>query len=188
MVFMRILTFCSALLLALAGHATAADWRMDAAASRLEFAATFEKAPAPGVFKEFDARLAFDPDKPAGSRLDVTIKVTSADMTNADINKAIAGQEWFDFAHHPQATFQAADIQRTGTGRYLARGTLTLKGAQRPVEVPFVWSESAGGATMEGELTVKRRDFDIGSGEWAATNVIGPDVKIKFHVRLRKAG
>jgi len=107
-------------------------------------------------------------------------------MANADINKAIAGPEWFDFTRHPQATFQAADIQRVSAGRYLAKGTLTLKGAQRPVEVPFTWNASGDSATMEGELTVKRRDFDIGTGEWVATSVIGPDVKIKFRVRLRK--
>ena len=185
---LRVSTFYAALLLAAAGNATAADWRMDAAGSRLEFAATFEKTPAPGVFKEFDTRLAFDPDQPAGSRLDVTIKVPSADMANADINKAIAGPEWFDFTRHPQATFHATDFSRTGSGRYLAKGTLTLKGTQRPVEVPFTWNAIADSATMEGELTVQRSAFNIGTGEWIATNVIGPDVKIRFRVRLRKTG
>jgi polyisoprenoid-binding protein YceI len=161
---------------------------MDVAGSRLEFAATFEKTPAPGVFKEFDARLAFDPEKPEGSRLDVTIKVASADMANADVNKAIAGPEWFDFARYPQAAFHSDEIRRVSAGRYLARGTLTLKGAQRLVEVPFSWNASSNTVTMEGELTVQRGPFNIGTGEWVATNVIGPDVKIKFRVRLRKAG
>ena len=66
---MRAFPFCIALLLALAGHVAAAEWRMDAGASRLDFAATFEKTPAPGVFKQFDTRLAFDGDTPAGGRL-----------------------------------------------------------------------------------------------------------------------
>src|SRR5689334_7456146 len=153
---MRILAFLTILLTPFAGPAMAAEWRMDASASRLEFAATFEKTPAPGVFKEFDTRFAFDADKPAGGRLEVTIKVPSADMANADINKAIAGPEWFDFTRYPQATFQATDIQRTGAGRYLAKGTLTLKGAQRSVEVPFSWNGAGDSATMDGELTVQR--------------------------------
>jgi len=41
---------------------------------------------------------------------------------------------------------------------------------------------------MEGELTVKRGAFGIGTGEWAATNVIGADVRVKFKVKLHKAG
>ena len=70
----------------------------------------------------------------------------------------------------------------------MARGTLLLKGVKQPVEVPFSWTASADGAVMEGELTVKRGAFGIGTGEWAETNVIGADVKVKFKVKLRKAG
>lgn len=186
---MRIPVLVAAVLLAAAGQiAAAADWRMEAAGSRLEFAATFETAPAPGVFRAFDTSLRFDPDKPADGRLDVTIKVASADMSNGDINKAIAGPEWFDFARHPQASFQSTEIRRVDANRYLARGMLTLKGAQRPVEVPFTWKTEGDSATMEGNLTVQRSAFSIGTGEWVATNVIGPDVKIRFRVRLRKSG
>ena len=182
---------CLCALLVLGGapaHARAADWKMDAAGSRLEFIATFEKSPAAGVFKEFDARLRFDPDKPAGSSLDVAIKVTSADMSSGDVNKAIRGPEWFDFGKFPQAEFHASDIRRAEANRYVARGTLSLKGVRQPVEVPFTWTGVGDGATMEGEFTVKRGIFGIGTGEWVATDVIGADVKVKFRVRLRKAG
>ncbi|MBI2960240.1 MAG: YceI family protein [Betaproteobacteria bacterium] len=177
-------------LLAAAGwqHALAADWRMDPSGSRIEFVATFEKSAAPGVFKEFDTRLQFDPDRPAQSRLDVAIKVTSADMGSAQVNEAIRGAEWFDFARYPQAEFHATDIRRIDSNRYLARGILSLKGARQPLEVPFAWSESAQSATIEGELTVQRGPFGIGTGEWKATNVIGGEVKVKFKVRLRRAG
>src|SRR5713101_4403314 len=165
-----------------------ADWKMDPAGSKLEFIATFEKTAAPGEFKEFDARLRFDPDKPAGSRLEVTVKVTSADMNVADVNKEIRGKDWFDYAAFPRAEFRSADLRRTEGNHYVARGTLSLKGVKQPVDVPFTWTASADGATMEGELTVKRGAFGIGTGEWAATDVIGADVQVKFKVKLRKAG
>jgi len=172
-------------------HARATDWKMDPTGSRLEFAATFEKTPAPGVFKEFDLRLSFNPQNLADSRLDVSIRVSSADMGSADINKAIAGIEWFDFSQHRQAEFHATDIHHLQTtpqfSRYMARGTLELKGVQQTVEVPFSWNAAGEGASMDGEFTVKRGMFGIGTGEWAATDVIGPDVTVKFHVRLRKA-
>jgi polyisoprenoid-binding protein YceI len=161
---------------------------MEAATSRLEFAATFEGNAAPGIFKEFDTRARFDSNTPAEGRLDVTIVVKSADMNSADINKAIAEPDWFDFARFPQAEFHSVDIRNSAPGRYVARGTLKLKGVQQPVEVPFSWSESAAAARMEGEFNVKRNAFGIGSGEWVSTKVIGPDVTIKFNVRLRKVG
>lgn len=171
-------------------QALAADWKMNAADSRLEFAATFENVPAPGVFKEFNTLLHFDPVKPVGSRLDVTINITSADMASGDINKAIAGPEWFDFAGHPQAEFHSTDIRRSPSGpqSYVARGMLGLKGVQHPVEVLFTWNAMAGGALMEGGFTVKRGPFGIGTGEWTATDVIGPDVGVKFYVLMHKGG
>ncbi|MDM0023327.1 YceI family protein [Variovorax saccharolyticus] len=165
-------------------HAT--DWSMDPSGSRLEFIARFETVPAPGVFKDFDVRARFDPQSPADGRLDVLIRVAGADMASADINKAIAGAEWFDVARYPQAEFHATEIARAAQ-RFVARGTLTLKGVQQPVEVPFEWTPAGEGATMVGEFVVKRAPFRIGTGEWAATDVIGPDVVIKFRVRLRKA-
>jgi polyisoprenoid-binding protein YceI len=168
--------------------AQGADWKMDPAGSKLEFIATFEKTAAPGEFREFDARLRFDPDKPAGSRLDVTVKVTSAEMNVADVNREIRGKDWFDYAAFPQAEFHSTELRRIEGDRYVARGTLLLKGVKQPVEVPFSWTASADGAVMEGELTVKRGAFGIGTGEWAATDVIGADVKVKFKVKLRKAG
>ena len=168
--------------------AQGADWKMDPAGSKLEFVATFEKTAAPGVFKEFEARLRFDPDKPAGGGLDVTVKVTSADMNIADANKEIRGKDWFDYAAFPQAEFRSTDLRRIEGNHYVAHGTLLLKGVKQPVEVPFTWTYSADGAVMEGELTVKRGAFGIGAGEWAASNVIGADVKVKFKVKLRKGG
>ena len=168
--------------------AQAADWRMDAGSSRLEFVATFERNAAPGVFREFDTRLRFDADRPAEGRLDVLIAVKSADMNGADVNAAIAAAEWFDFARFPRAEFHASEFRRTTAGRYVARGTLSLKGAQQNVEVPFTWSESGDAAKMDGEFVVKRGAFGIGTGEWAAISVIGADVTIRFSVRLRKVG
>lgn len=184
----RTAVLAASLALAVADPARAAQWTMEAAASRLEFAATFEKAAATGVFRTFDARLRFDADKPAEGQLEVTIAVDSADMNSAEVNRAIGGPEWFDFARHPRAGFRAADIRRTGTQRYLARGTLDLKGARRTVEVPFTWTETGDAARLEGELVVDRTTFGIGTGEWAATRVIGADVRIRFDVRLRRGG
>jgi polyisoprenoid-binding protein YceI len=166
----------------------AADWKSDPAGSKLEFFATFEGSPVPGVFKEFDTRLHLDPDSPAAGSLEVTIKVTSADMSIADVNREIATKGWFDYAGFPQAEFRSSDMRRVGGDRYAARGTLSLKGAKQAVEVPFTFAGSGSGATMEGEFTLKRGAFGIGTGEWAATDTIGGDVKVRFKVKLVKAG
>lgn len=164
----------------------AADWRMDPAASSLAFVARFEKAPAPGVFKSFDARVTLDGERPVDGKIEITVTVASADMANADVNREIRGPDWFDVARFPLARFRSSGVRPMAGTRFVAVGTLELKGVTRPVEVPFDWSQSGDTASMEGELTLARAAFGIGLGEWARTDVIGPDVEIRFKLRMRK--
>jgi polyisoprenoid-binding protein YceI len=182
------LLLVASLLLVCAGVAHATDWRMDPAGSKLEYLATFQSARASGTFKEFDTRVRFDANRLADSLVDVTVVMANADMIDADTTKALRGMDWFDSARFPQAMFHASDIRRVEGNRYLARGALTVKGVEQPIEIPFVWSDAGDTATIAGELTVKRAVFHIGLGEWAATDVVGPDVTVKFSVTLRKAG
>lgn len=182
------LGLCTLLLAAAPPAARAADWQIDPAGSRLEFVATFERAPAPGVFRAFDTRLRFDPAQPAGGSLDVIVEITSADMNIPDVNSEIRGKAWFDYAGFPKAEFHSTDLRHAQGNRYIARGTLSLKGVKREVDVPFAWTGDANRARIEGELTLQRGAFGIGTGEWAAPDVIGADVKLKFTVALRKAG
>ena len=181
---LRTAAFAFACLVAAQAHA--AEWRSDPAASRLDFIATFERAPAPGRFKSFDARLRLEPDRIADARLEVTIDVTSADMGNGDVNRAIRGAEWFDVVRFPQARFRSTSFARSGN-RYVASGTLEVKGVQRTVDVAFDWSEANGTATMTGELTLPRAAFGIGTGEWTKTDTIGSDVVVRFRVRMSNA-
>jgi polyisoprenoid-binding protein YceI len=168
--------------------AHAADWRIDPAGSKVEYIATFQKTRASGTFKQFDMRVRFDPNQPADSVVDVTIVTASADMIDADVNKAIRGPDWLDSARFPQAVFRASDVRRVEGTRYVARGALTVKGIEQQVEIPFSFTNEADTATVAGELTLKRAAFHLGLGEWASTEVVGPDVTVKFSVKLRRAG
>ncbi len=170
-----------------ASAAVATQWRMDPAASRLTFRALYQGEPAPGSFKQFDTRVHFDPTHLKESSLQVTVKLTSVDMGSTDINDAIRGPEWFDFGKFTEAEFRSSDIKSAGADRYVARGTLRLKGAQQPIEVPFTWKADGKAATMAGDVTLKRTAFGVGTGEWATADPIGLDVKVSFNIRLSVA-
>lgn len=163
----------------------AAEWRLDLAASRLALRASYQGEAVPAAIKQFDTRLRFDPANLADSRLEVRVKLPSVDFGSSDIDEAVRGPEWFDFAHFPEATFISTDIERLGPDRYLARGTLQLKGAARPVAVPFSWNASGRSAAMKGEVTLDRSAFHIGTGEWEAGDLIGLEVKVMFDLRLQ---
>lgn len=166
--------------------AAAADWQMETSASRLEFVASIQNGPAAGVFNSFDTRLHFEPDTPAEARLEVSIDITSADMHNAELNDAVKGPLWLDFEHHPAAAFHSRSIERIDTSHFLAHGELELKGVRRPVDVPFEWQQVDDHASMRGELSIARGDFDIGGGEWASSETVSGTVIVRFKVELRK--
>lgn len=173
------------LLLFMIGTAGAMEWKLLAEDSSLKFFINYSGQETPGVFHRFMTELQFDPAVPTTGRLVVTVASLSADFGSADINAAIAGPEWFDFARYAEARFISESIERVGQGRFVATGRLRLKGIERIVHVPFTWSETDGLAHMRGELTLQRGSFAIGTGEWAASDIIGANVRVRFDIKLQ---
>lgn len=167
--------------------AGAVEWRADAAASRLEFTAMIQGAPVLGVFERFDVVLHADGTTPAGGSLDVTVEMNSATTGLPDVDRELPSPAWFDSVAQPRAAFHAGEGGHRADDVYLARGTLTLKGRRQDLEVPFVWHARDAGATMEGELSLARGAFAIGSGEWTQTDVVAGEVQVHFRVALRRA-
>lgn len=179
---------CVLLIACILTPAYAADWQMDPASSTLKFVTMFEQSPVPGVFREFDVRMSFDPQTPAAGSIEVTVTVTSADMNIADVNQEIAGEDWFDFVKFPQAEFRSTKLRHEQGSRFVASGTLDMKGVKQSVDVPFTWTSTVSGATMEGGLTLKRGAFGVGAGVWAGSETIGSDVSVQFTINFRQAG
>lgn len=175
------------LCLLVTGSAAAAEWRIDPGASRLAFRASYQGQAAPGVFRQFDTRLRLDPARLADSRLEVTVKLASADMGSGEINEGIREPEWLDPARFPEAVFRATNIRANGPDSYVAHGTLRVKGVEQKAEVPFTLKTSGNTADMAGEVTLNRTAFGIGTGEWASGSLIGLDVEVTFNVRLHRA-
>lgn len=174
------------LLVGAVAPAGAAQWRSDPGASRLTFRASYQGEPAPGRFTQFDARVRFDPARPAEGRLEVTVRLDSVDMGSSDINDAIREPDWFDLKRFPQAEFRSRAIRQVAAGRFVAHGTLHIKGTGREVAVPFAWEGGGKSATMAGELALSRGAFGIGAGEWASGEMIGLEVNVAFNVRLER--
>jgi polyisoprenoid-binding protein YceI len=182
--FMRAIIFAMFCLAALPAAADA--WRLQDG-STFTFEASFENTPLEGRFTSFDVRLDFEPQQQGSSSLQVTVDLAGADMGDPDMNEAIAQPEWFDVKGFPRAQYESFSIVETAPGKFVAHGVLVMKGIRRDVDVPFSWSESNGMATMQGELTVKRNDFDVGLGQWATGEQIGRNVVLRFALQLARA-
>jgi polyisoprenoid-binding protein YceI len=162
----------------------------DAAQSMLEFAFSQAGAQNKGKFTRFPVKFDFSPDNLAGSRLEVTVDMTSLDTGDKERDDTLRGADLFAVAKFPQAHFLATQFAKTANG-YEAIGKLTIRDATRDARVPFTFrTGSAGGApfaSMGGRTTIKRLDYGVGQGDWKATDQVGNDVVVSFTVRLTPA-
>lgn len=163
------------------------DWTVDRGASTLGFTATYDEIPFEGRFRNFDARIRFDPERPDTGAFLVTVDVGSVDTDSSDRDEGMQEADWFDTAKHPQAGFESNRIVKLGDGEgYSVTGDLTIKGITRPVTLAFTWQLTDAFAHLVGSGNVMRGDFDIGTGDWADDDTIGFDVRIQFDLTLSR--
>ncbi len=175
-----------ALLVAATG-ATAADYRAQPG-STLGFAATYQDEAFEGSFTKFTPAVRFDPADLAGSRLDVRIVLGSANTANAERDEMLLGSEFFDAAGLPEARYVATRFRALGGNRFVAEGTLSLRGVSKAVPLTFTWTPGAQ-PVLAGEATVSRLAFKVGTGDWTDTELLPDAVKVKTRLVLApKAG
>ncbi len=88
-----------------------------------------------GEFAGASGSLMLDPRNPAQDRLTVTIPIDSIHTTSAKLDGELKGADWFDAGRYPVATFRSTRVTRTGPGKAMVAGDLTLHGVTRPVEL-----------------------------------------------------
>ncbi|MCK7592075.1 YceI family protein [Pseudomarimonas salicorniae] len=164
----------------------AASWQsVEPSTLRFEGAAQGESFE--GGFGQFEAQVDFDPENLAATRFEVSIDLGSADSRNSERDELLQSAEFFDVGNQQRARFEALGAQAEDGG-YVSRGTLTLKGQQRAVNLRFRFTPTAEGARLEGEALLDRTDFGIGSGDWEDAEMIDHQVRVRTELTLRPAG
>jgi len=182
---MRTLVFLC--LIAASAVAAGANWQVDTATSTLGFRGTAQGEAFDGRFKQFQAKIRFDPADLANSRFEVDIATGSADSENAERDETLLSSEFFDSEAQPNARYVAERFEAIDATRYRALGTLTLRGISKPVPFEFEWKPGPPGAELIGKARLDRLDFNVGSGDWADPEMIAPQVEVMAHLKLRPA-
>jgi cytochrome b561/polyisoprenoid-binding protein YceI len=113
-----------------------------------------------GSFEDWTADITYAEQEGPGSHGSVTALISIGSLTLGSVTGQALGPDFFDADAHPTAEFNAELIfQADG---YTAEGTLSIRGNEVPVVMPFDLSVEENEATMSGRLTLDRRDFKIG--------------------------
>jgi len=183
----RFISTVSASALALAAAALSIHASSAAEPAKSTVSAVFKQmnVPVEGRFNKFVADVHFNPANVGAASAKIDVDVASFDIGSPDYNQEVAGDEWFDAAHFPHATFVSSRITPAAggaSGAYAAAGKLTIRGKSADVVVPVQFHQDGANQVFDGTLPIKRLTYGIGTGEWKDTSVVADDVQIKFHI------
>lgn len=135
------------------------DWQVES--GTLAITVSQLGAPVTGQFEQWTAEIAYDPETQTGA---TTVTVAIPSLTLGSVTGQALGAEFFDATTHPTAVFTAAisPAPEGAEAPLVATGTLSLKGTEMPLTLPFDLTLTDGLAEMSGSVTVQRLDFGIG--------------------------
>lgn len=138
-----------------------------------------------GKFTDYSGGFIFDPENPAASSVDVTIKADSVDLAHDKWNDHLKNADFFNVEKFPTITFKSTKIDITGEGGANITGDLTILGVTKPVVLKTVYNKTDkhpySGKTVAGfsaTASLKRSDFGMTYG----LPGVADDVKIMLEV------
>lgn len=154
-----------------------------ASGGNLGFTARWNGEPVNGSFKRWSANILFDPAALDTSTIDVSIDLASVDTGDSQRDGTLTDSDFFDTARFAKATYRASRFRAVSGNRYRADGTLSLRGASKPVPVSFTLDIDGNRARARGTATIDRTSFGVGQGDYASTAEIAGPVAVSFDFR-----
>jgi len=109
-------------------------WQIDPYHLQVEFAVKhFGMMTVRGHFGEVTASGQIDPQNPAASSVEVTIKTDSIKTNNPQRDLDLRSSNFLGIEEFPTITFKSTKIEPAGDDEYKMTGDLTIKGSTRPV-------------------------------------------------------
>lgn len=167
-------------------------WEIDKAHSKLSFDVIHFFTPVTGQFTDYTSDIYFNPDNLQESNIDVEIQVSSIDTDNEKRDGHLQSDDFFNAEEYPTITFTSDEIVERGENEYAAIGTLTIKDVSKQVELPFTvlgirdhpMRDNTQLAGIKFTTTINRNDYNVGTGDWVATAVVGGEVNITGTLEL----
>lgn len=135
-----------------------------------------------GSFKDFEGQVAFDPDKPENSSVNVNVKAASVDTGSDKRDTHLRKPEYFGVDKYPTLSFKSTKVEKAGPNLYKVTGDFTLLGVTKSVTFDFAATDEVKG--MQGEIrrggetefVLKRSDF----GMKEMIGPIGDEVRVSL--------
>jgi polyisoprenoid-binding protein YceI len=145
-----------------------------------------------GQFKSYSGKIALDPKDFAKSSFEGDIDVASVDTGNADRDKHLRTNDFFDAEKFPKITFKSTKIAAKGEGEFSVTGEINIRGVSKPITLDVEYlgtSKNPYGKTVAGisaRGTVNRKDFGVSFNAVleAGGVAVSEQVKLELDIEL----
>ncbi len=169
-------------------------WKIDKSHTSVNFSINHFFSSVPGKFTDFDGMIHFDPNNLKGSKADFSVSIKSVNTDDTKRDKHLQSEDFFDAKTYPKMVFQSTKFEKKSDKKYLIHGKLTIKDVTKNVALPMKITGEMEHPMMKGTIilgvvidtTIDRTDYEVGTGDWAATMVVGDEVKIHIPMELNR--
>lgn len=152
--------------------------------SRITFRYTQMGVGMDGGFNSFSSQVRFDPAEPASAQAVIEVDLASIDVGTPEADEEVATKTWLNTPAFPTARFTASRITALGDEAYEVAGQLSIKGQTREILVPATFTQQGNAGVFAGRFILRRGDFAIGEGPWAAFDIVANDVEVHFQLAV----
>jgi polyisoprenoid-binding protein YceI len=147
-----------------------------------------------GTLGPVTGTIDFDGTSVESIKADVTIDLNGINTGNANRDKDLRSENFFDVANNPKATFKSKRVEGAGEGKFRLVGDLTLHGVMKElaldVEGPSaVLKQPNGGRRVGASAATKinRRDFNLQYNRMIeAVAVVGDEIQVQIDIEATK--
>lgn len=127
-------------------------------------------------FGDFSGEAVFAEDGKSLSSLVIEMKVESIYTFNNNLTQHLLSGDFFDAREYPTAKFESTKVEIGADGKGTVTGKLTMMKGTEEVSLPVTMTNSDGGFTLTGEVTIDRAKFGMDK----MTEKVSKDVAVSF--------
>ncbi|ANQ48260.1 YceI family protein [Flammeovirga sp. MY04] len=145
---------------------------IDSGLSKVDFEiSNFRVNTVEGFFNGMTGEIQFDENNLSESKFNVCISSSTVNTDNEKRDTHLKNEDFFEIEKYPEICFVSNEIKKNGD-KYITVGQLTMHGVTKEVKITF----TKNGNTFNGDLKIKRLDFDVGKD--TGTFTVGNEVSL----------
>lgn len=135
-----------------------------------------------GILTGIEGDINFNPAdlKTASFNISIDAKTINTGIDVRDEN--LRGQDYLNTSAHPRISFVSKQVTEVKPGSYMVKGTLTIRGISKEINLPFTAVPKNEGMLFSGACRINRRDYKIGEGSL----VLSESMQLSLNVFAKK--